>query len=653
MQKGAGARQFAWSDDGRYLFWIEETYSSGGTYRYRWFRYDMNDPDADPKTLNLLEVSGTPFRFLINDYAIFRKSDSNYDVYKWKEASNANSGDMHEQWNTSTWGDLFNGISSNATVAQKDMQTMVFWNSSQYKIMKYEIGSSSPKFGTFTPLWTRTDNSQSFAGGGRAGGVRYIESLDRYFWIMSGDYNTGYESRIYSIKDDGTDLTESLIQNKIQGNTLYLTNDSKYLYLVVSFRGDNGVGFDSFKLNYGIFRQPIDDLTGDWEYIKYPCFNKYATSGGGEWAWFMPNTEDRAVWVGPDDDYLPTNYVNYSPFFGNYDGREWIGFYCYKDPMSSWGTRRNIIYGYLSSNEATMEADTDLEHFTAGTKFSTVGGLSQSGWITKDSSVADKKIYYQLYSSADLAVGQKIKSLTLAQYPPVVNGLTFSSTAFNATNANISGNLATWEYDTSPSFASPQTDTKAITSGYQTLDEDEQININLTPGTIGYLRVKYSGKFPNNADVVSGYSDAVKFKAGIPGGDVKLTDINLNGGASTWSWYSSTCGDLSTISQTPEAEDTWKSQSYWNPVIPASMQYGCGTWTGSGYSYVGELGGICFDRSYSSSSDQYRLVLTFTVKNMKNQVLCFGWDFWHEATNESFEQILETTITQGTCCSIF
>ena len=116
----------------------------------------------------------------------------------------------------------------------------------------------------------------------------------------------------------------------------------------------------------------------------------------------------------------------------------------------------------------------------------------------------------------------------------------------------------TWEVSTDAAFTSPMIDTKAVTSGNQTLQESERTNIVLDTNTNYYIRVKYNGTYDGTA-VSSAYSDMieVQFK---PQPVIQLaTDWSSN----NWNWRDDAGQQYGVTDLTgQQMTELWNDQSY-------------------------------------------------------------------------------------------
>ena len=115
--------------------------------------------------------------------------------------------------------------------------------------------------------------------------------------------------------------------------------------------------------------------------------------------------------------------------------------------------------------------------------------------------------------------------------PIQLSSTTFIGSDFVGSDVLLQSVDVTWEVSTDAAFTSPMVDSKAVTSGNQTLQESERTNIVLNNNTNYYIRVKYNGTYDGTA-VSSAYSDMVEVRF-EPQPTLKLASGWVPG---SWSW---------------------------------------------------------------------------------------------------------------------
>lgn len=95
--------------------------------------------------------------------------------------------------------------------------------------------------------------------------------------------------------------------------------------------------------------------------------------------------------------------------------------------------------------------------------------------------------------------------------PIQLSSITFVGSDFVGSDVLLQSVDVTWEVSTDAAFTSPMIDSKAVTSGNQTLQESERTNIVINNNTNYFIRVKYNGTYDGTA-VSSAYSDMIEVR---------------------------------------------------------------------------------------------------------------------------------------------
>ena len=508
-------------DTNTYAYFITWT----GSNTYKWYRYDLQNPNEPPVIHPIANTTGNSFFFLVDDLAVFRQTNSQTEAYVYKFGTGSPTGTIQENEYSYIWtfpaNELFGGGSTDSYFTRSSPTNFIVY--SNRKLYIYDKSRASEENGgsRFTLAATMSEEINY----GSHGCVAYDAVNDRYIWCTQD----GSALRTHCINTDGTGY------NQIQGppgsssgskpgynyhSYCSISCDDTYVYMS-NYQADLAGQPNYYGDGYGLLRCPLSNLD-QWEAVPYPAFNTSSDGTNGEATWFIGSGagDTQVIWNGGTDSYTPPNYVQgVSQSIGYFAGQGYFqsfGAYKYTEEGNNYTTSRRI-HAFTSSNIATLEGNKDLENFKAGILWNAQGGtIAVSGSMVKDADPATNKIYYQTTGTDDIQVGQTLKSSDIISNPSAPTDQTLRASAFKATVPEINGTIAKWEYSTNPDFSGAQIDTKAITPGDQTLAVSEMSNITIQEGIDSYVRVTYEGEWNDGEPITSAASQAVKYRPGDP-----------------------------------------------------------------------------------------------------------------------------------------